>query len=123
MLLSGGLLLAFAPAIVRMFSPDPAVILLGSIVLRMVACSEPFFGLVIVIEGMLQGAGQTRRPFVFNVIGMWGVRIIGTFICTRWLNMGLIAAWGCMISHNMLLFLLFALYFHSGHWNPLERET
>ncbi len=123
MLLSGGLLLAFAPAMVRMFSPDPAVILLGSIVLRMVACSEPFFGLVIVIEGMLQGAGQTRRPFVFNVIGMWGVRIIGTFICTRWLNMGLIAAWGCMIGHNMLLFLLFALYFHSGHWNPLERET
>lgn len=123
MLLSGGLLLAFAPAMVRMFSPDPAVILLGSIVLRMVACSEPFFGLVIVIEGMLQGAGQTRRPFVFNVIGMWGVRIIGTFICTRWLKMGLIAAWGCMISHNMLLFLLFALYFHSGHWNPLERKT
>ena len=123
MLLSGGLLLAFAPAMVRLFSPDPAVILLGGIVLRMVACSEPFFGLGIVIEGMLQGAGQTRRPFVFNVIGMWGVRILGTFICTRWLGLGLISAWACMIGHNMLLFLLFALYFRSGRWNPLENEA
>ena len=123
MLISGGLLLAFAPAMVRLFSPDPAVILLGGIVLRMVACSEPFFGLGIVIEGMLQGAGQTRRPFVFNVIGMWGVRILGTFICTRWLGLGLISAWACMIGHNMLLFLLFALYFRSGRWNPLENEA
>ena len=123
MLLSGGLLLAFAPAMVRMFSPDPAVILLGSIVLRMVACSEPFFGLSIVTEGMLQGAGQTRRPFVFNVIGMWGVRILGTFICTRILGMGFVSAWGCMIGHNMLVFLLFALYYLGGRWNPLEQEV
>ena len=72
---------------------------------------------------MLQGAGQTRRPFLFNVIGMWGVRILGTFICTRWLGLGLISAWACMIGHNMLLVLLVALYFRSGRWNPLENEA
>lgn len=120
MLLSGGLLFAFAPKMVGLFSRDAAVILLGSTVLRMVACSEPFYGVSIIIEGMLQGAGRTLVPFVFNIIGMWGVRIVGTFVCTRLLGLGLVSAWGCMIGHNMLLFVLFVIYFRRGRWNPLE---
>jgi len=122
MLLSGALLFAFAPAMVSLFSRDAAVILLGSTVLRMVACSEPFYGVSIVIEGMLQGVGKTAVPFVFNVLGMWGVRIVGTFVCTRLLGLGLVSAWGCMIGHNMLLFVLFVWYYRRGRWNPLEKK-
>ena len=43
MLLSGGLLFAFAPSMMGLFSRDPAVIGLGSRVLRMVALSEPVY--------------------------------------------------------------------------------
>ena len=81
MVVTGGLLFAFAPQMVQVFSKDPKVIVLGSTVLRMVALSEPIYGVSIVLEGMLQGAGQTRAPFLFNAIGMWGVRIVGTYIC------------------------------------------
>lgn len=109
MVVSGGLLFAFAPAMAGIFTRDAAVILLGSTVLRMVACSEPFYGVSIVIEGMMQGAGRTVAPFVFNLAGMWGVRIVGTFICTQLLGMGLVSAWGCMIGHNLLLFILYTL--------------
>ena len=123
MIVSGGLLFAFAPGMVRLFSGDPAVILLGSVVLRMVACSEPFYGVSIVTEGMLQGAGRTKVPFVFNILGMWGVRIVGTFVCTRLLGMGLIAVWACMIAHNMLVFLLFLLYYRRGRWDPLRNRA
>ena len=94
-----------------------------STVLRMVACSEPFYGAFIVIEGMLQGAGQTVVPFVFNIIGMWGVRIVGTYICTQVLGMSLVAAWGCMIGHNLLLFVMYVTYFRWGHWNPLDKKS
>ena len=120
MLLSGSLLFAFAPAMAGIFSKDPAVIALGSTVLRMVACSEPFYGVSIVIEGMLQGAGKTKVPFVVNILGMWGVRILGTWICTTQLGMGLVSAWGCMIGHNLLLFALFLTYYLRGRWDPLE---
>ena len=111
MLITGSLLFAFAPQMVRLFSRDPQVIALGSRVLRMVAVSEPVYGISIVVEGMLQGAGKTKAPFVFNVIGMWGVRILGTFLFTRFLGGGLVSAWGCMIAHNILLCLLFVLYY------------
>ncbi len=111
MLVTGGLLFAFAPDMVRLFSRDARVIRLGGTVLRMVAVSEPIYGISIVVEGMLQGAGKTKAPFVFNVIGMWGVRILGTFLFTRFLGGGLVAAWGCMIAHNLLLCLLFVRYY------------
>ena len=120
MLLSGSLLFAFAPAMAGIFSRDPAVIALGSTVLRMVACSEPIYGVSIVVEGMLQGAGKTLAPFIFNICGMWGVRILGTFLCTTQLGFGLVSAWGCMIGHNMLLFALFLVYYLRGTWNPLR---
>ena len=120
MLLSASLLFAFAPTMVRLFSRDAAVIALGSTVLRMVALSEPFYGVSIVTEGMLQGAGKTKAAFAFNLCGMWGVRIVGTFLCTRLLGFGLVAAWGCMIGHNLLLFVLFTAYYRRGNWLPPE---
>ena len=110
MIISGGLLFAFAPGMVSLFSKDPEVISLGSRVLRMVALSEPFYGISVVTEGMLQGAGLTKRPFIFNVSCMWGIRILGTFICVSLLGLGLVSAWGCMIANNMTLLVLFRLY-------------
>lgn len=120
MLLSGTLLFIFAPNMMGLFSKDTGVIVLGATVLRMVAVSEPFYGVSIIIEGMMQGMGKTMLPFVFNIICMWGVRIFGTFICTQILGMGLVCAWGCMIGHNMTLFVLFLYCYFSGRWNPME---
>ena len=113
MVISGTLLFIFAKGMVSVFSKDALVIALGTTVLQMVAVSEPFYGTPIVIEGMMQGMGKTVTPFIFNIIGMWGVRIVGTFICINLLGYGLESAWGCMILHNLLLFVLFITHFFS----------
>ncbi len=118
MIVSGGLLFLFADPLVRIFSRDESVIRLGTTVLRMVAVSEPFYGVPIVVEGLMQGVGKTTAPFVYNVIGMWAVRIAGTYVCTQMLGLGLVAAWGCMIGHNMLLFVFFMYHYFSGRWDP-----
>lgn len=110
MIISGGLLFIFAEDMVKLFSDSQQVIHLGTTVLRMVALSEPFYGVSLIIEGMLQGMGNTKTPFIFNVSGMWGIRIVGTFLCINLLSMGLISAWACMIAHNLLLFVLFLGY-------------
>ena len=121
MLLSGSLLFAFAPQMMRLFSADALVISLGATVLRMVAISEPFYGVSIIIEGMMQGMGNTVLPFIFGITGMWGIRIVGTFICTQLLGLGLISAWACMIAHNLLIFILFLVCYLTGRWNPMHR--
>ena len=122
MIISGGLLFAFAPGMVSVFSRDTAVIVLGTTVLRMVALSEPFYGVSIVLEGMMQGMGKTTFPLAANVMGMWLIRIVGTFIFVKLLGFGLVAAWGCMIAHNMMLFFAFVAYYLLGKWNPEVRE-
>ncbi len=121
MVLSGGALFIFAPSLMGIFSKSGEVVALGTAVLRMVALSEPFYGVSIIVEGLMQGVGKTKLPFVFNIAGMWGMRIVGTFICTQMLSMGLVSAWGCMIAHNLLLFCLFAWCYLKGKWNPLAK--
>ena len=121
MIFSGGALFVSAPYLVSLFSKSSEVIALGATVLRMVALSEPFYGFSIINEGFLQGIGKTKLPFVFNIIGMWGIRIVGTFICTQMLGMGLISAWACMIAHNMFLFVMYLICYGRGAWNPFKR--
>ena len=122
MIVSGGLLFLLAEPMMCIFSSDPEVISLGKTVLRMVALSEPFYGVTIITEGMMQGVGNTKTPFFFNVLGMWGMRIFGTFLCL-WLlpNPTLVAAWACMIAHNFALFCMFSIYYKKGKWSPLHR--
>lgn len=120
MCFTGGMLFVSAPLLMGIFSSSDEVIALGARVLRMVAVSEPLYGVSIIVEGMMMGVGRTRTPFVYNVLGMWCVRVLGTYICTQRLGLGLTAAWGCMIAHNMLLFVLYAVSYLSGNWNPLK---
>ncbi len=120
MVISGGLLFWLSPQLMHLFSKDAQVIALGSTVLRMVAISEPFYGVPIVMEGILQGLGKTVAPFVYNVLGMWCVRIVGTYICTQLLGYGLISAWACMIAHNFLLFIMFGIHYLFGKWKNIR---
>ncbi len=121
MCISGGLLFLFAPQMMGLFSKDLQVILLGATVLRMVAVSEPFYGVSIIIEGMMQGMGNTVMPFVCNILGMWGVRILGTFLCIRLFDLGLISAWACMIGHNLMLFAVFVYMLASWRIIPAKK--
>lgn len=117
---SGGILFLAAPAFMGLFSSSGEVVAQGTAVLRMVAVSEPFYGFSIIIEGFMMGVGRTRRPFVYNIAGMWLVRIVGTFLCTQILGLGLVSAWACMIAHNLLLFVLYLFCHARGAWNPLH---
>ena len=121
MTISGSALFISAPYLCAIFSDSAEVIALGTFVLRMVALSEPPYGFSIIIEGVMQGVGKTRLPFIYNVAGMWGVRILGTFIFTVLLPGGtLVRAWGCMIAHNVLLFILFLITYIKGWYNPFR---
>ena len=120
MFTTGLLLFLFAPFLVDLFSNSPEVIKMGSTVLRMVAVSEPFFGFSIITEGFMFGVGKTKAPFIYNITGMWFIRIVSTFICTQILGFGLISVWACMIAHNMYIFFIYLIVYIRGSWNPLR---
>ena len=123
MFLSGAALFFSAEALMHVFTRDAAVITLGKRVLQMVALSEPIYGVAVILEGIFQGVGDTKSVLVYNILGMWGVRILGTWILLRRCGGGLTAAWGCMIAHNLLLGALLTARYLRGRWNPLNREA
>ncbi|MBR3928295.1 MAG: MATE family efflux transporter [Clostridia bacterium] len=123
MIFSGGCLFFGAEAIMGIFTKSKEIISVGTTVLMMVALSEPAYGIAIIIEGIFHGVGDTMSTFVYGALGMWGVRILGTFIFVILLGHGLIAAWACMIAHNLVLSVLLSIRYVRGKWNPLTCEA
>ena len=107
MLVSGLLLFALAEPVLSIFTSDREVIRLGGAVLRIVALTEPIFGLSVVIQGALSGLGKTRCQFIIESLSMWAIRILPTIICVNVFNLGLRAVWYCMISDNICKFICF----------------
>ena len=120
MILSGGCLFFGAEAIMGIFTESDDIIKVGTTVLMMVAVSEPAYGIAIIVEGIFHGVGDTLSTFVYGAVGMWGVRILGTYIFVILLGHGLVAAWACMIAHNLVLSLLLSIRYIRGKWNPLK---
>lgn len=123
MVLSGAALFFSAEILMSLFTADSAVIRLGARVLCMVAVTEPVYGVAVILEGIFQGVGDTRYAFVCNLVGMWGIRILGAYICLKHFGMGLTAAWACMIAHNIVLGSLLLLRYLRGRWNPLNQVS
>lgn len=100
-----------SPLIMKIFSNDAAVILLGAKILKIVAVSEPLFAVLIIFEGVFHGIGETRAPFLFAIFTMWGIRIFLSRICIHRFGAGLTAVWICMVADNICrCFLLLAWY-------------
>ncbi len=91
---SGILLFIFAPFMIGLLSPDPAIRELGTAVLRIEAFAEPMFAASIVASGVFRGAGDTFVPSCMNLFSMWCVRIpLSAFLAPRY---GLHGVWTAM---------------------------
>ena len=114
-LLSTALFL-FAEPIMSIFTPDQQVVELGGLALRIVAVSEPFFAVLVILEGIFSGLGDTKAPFVFSLISMWGVRLTSTWLCVVVFKLGLGSVWLCMSADNIFRFSMMMVRFLRGKW-------
>ena len=112
MVLGGVLLFIFAEPMMRIFTSSDKVAVLGAKMLRLVAFSEPFFGLMIVYEGIFYGKGQTKGIFVIETFSMWAVRIFFTYMVVNVWKMGLTEVWYCMIADNVFKALALMIYYN-----------
>lgn len=110
------LLFCFPAFMMRLFTPDPDVIALGAQVLRIVAVSEPFFAVVIILEGTFNGIGETKIPFFISIAAMWGVRIVFSWLCVCVFHLHLVSAWICMVADNLTRFACLLLWYAKGSW-------
>ena len=116
----GGLLYFAAEPMLDLFlgGRQPAVVLEGVPVLRIVAFALPFLATMNILTGALQGAGDTRWPWIIVLIGYFGLRIPLTYALTdpNWFALGLRGAWIAMFADLTLRGILVAARFLQGGW-------
>ena len=92
--------------------------------LRIVAFSMPALALSMILTGALRGAGDTRIPFLFTVVGFLGVRIPGAYVATRVLDLDLQqaiqAAWLAMVLDVTIRCWLVCARFYQGGWKKIQ---
>lgn len=100
---------------------QPEVAALGVPVLRVVAFAMPALATINVLNGALRGAGDTRWPWVFVVLGYLFVRIPLTYLLATpeaWggFGWGLYGAWIAMLADLCLRAALVTARFLHGGW-------
>ena len=120
MSVGGALMYVFAPQMIGIMSPDPAVVELGASVLRIEAFAEPMFAASIVCSGVFRGAGDTLVPSIFNFVSMWGVRLpLAALLAPR---IGLYGVWIAMAADIIVGGILFLMRLRGSGWMPTERK-
>ena len=101
MLINGIILYVCALPLMKVFTSSINAATLGARMLKIVAFTEPFFGLMIAMQGVFYGLGKTGQVFIIETFSMWGIRIIFTILCVKLWQTGLTEVWYCMIADNI----------------------
>jgi putative MATE family efflux protein len=101
--------------------------------LRIVAVGMPALAVAMILNGALRGAGDTRWPLLFSLIGFLGVRIPlaywlafeqlsmfgGTWPIDGW-NLGVVGTWYAMLVDLHVRAVLVLYRFFHGGWKRVE---
>jgi putative MATE family efflux protein len=89
MILIGITNFTLAPLIGRAFSDNQIVIDNIVYILRLMVLIEPVSAISLIITPVLQGAGDTKYPMVFTLIGIWLFRVVGIYVLVEKLDYGI----------------------------------
>ncbi len=88
--------------------------------LRLLAFFQIPLALMIIYANALRGAGDTRYPLIFTIIGMILFRLPLAYVCGITLNGGLIGAWIGMCVDMTIRALLNGIRFTRGQWQHIR---
>ncbi|MHC4178699.1 MAG: MATE family efflux transporter [Planctomycetota bacterium] len=114
-------------------SEQADVALLAAPLLQTVSLAIPALALTMILTGALRGAGDTRWPLIFSLVGMLGVRIPAAYWLafesiripgTEWIipgcDLGVLGAWCAMVTDVTLRAALVVSRFWHGGWKRVE---
>ncbi|MDB5097668.1 MAG: putative efflux protein family [Cyanobacteria bacterium RYN_339] len=116
----GLLFVALADPLAGAFTQDPGVRALAASYLRVVGLSEPFLGLVMVLNGGLQGAGATQPPLLFTFSAQICLRVPLAYGLAVLLHWGPTGVWWAFTVSIVVQATLVTTYFVRGKWKTKE---
>jgi putative MATE family efflux protein len=116
MLVLATLLYAFAPQCAAFMTRDPATIAITAQYLRINALAEPFLAVNMVLNGALQGAGDTTIPMWISIVSNWLIRLPLAWLLSLQLHYDAAGTWAAMAASIVLSSLVIAWRYQTGVW-------
>jgi len=112
--------IAWATPIAAMFSSSVEVVELTSSSIRIMSLSLPCFAMVIVLQGALRGAGDTRFPMYVNGISQLFFSLPLAWVAGYSLMLGLPGMYGAFVLDAFLRLVPTYLRFRSDRWMAIK---
>jgi putative MATE family efflux protein len=106
----------FATTIIRIFFQDPTVLSLGVTFLRIQALAFPLFGIIIMIEHIFAGAGDTMPPMVVGIFTAWVLEIPLILFMTKVMHLNQNGVWWAIVMANFIGTVIIWKWFRLGKW-------
>ena len=118
--LVGLALIATAPLVIGLFSPDAGVIAEGSRCLRVVGLGFGFYAYSIVVSQAFNGAGDTWTPTLINLGCFWlGELPLAAFLA-RGMSLGPVGAYASITAGFSVAALVSVALFRRGRWKTIR---
>lgn len=118
---AAGLVFFFAARPLTMVFTGQANVIETSVpLLKIVAVAMPAMAVTTALSGALRGAGDTRWPFAFTMIGLLGVRIPAAYALTLYFPLGIQGAWYAMVADIWIRCPLVLARFLHGGWKRID---
>ena len=110
----------WAESIVRIFNPEPGLVEIAGVFLRIQIVHYMVFGVVITLLNCLNGVGDTVIPMITTLVTLWGVQIPLAYFLPKVTNLGVYGVrWGIVIAIVMRA-ITYSVYFKLGRWKRKE---
>jgi putative MATE family efflux protein len=116
----GVLFLLLATPIVRLFTPDPAVVAMGALCLRIVSAGFLFYGYGMVVTQAFNGAGDTRTPTLLNFVCFWLIELPIGWVLAHALGLGPAGVfWAITVAFSAIA-VAGVILFRRGGWKSVK---
>lgn len=106
--------------IIRIFTQDESVIAYGVEALQIIGSGFIFYGLAMVMTQALNGAGDTKRPTIINVICFWLFQIPLAYILSESFGMKSTGVFISIPAAQVLIALMAWYFFKKGAWKKIK---
>lgn len=120
MFISGIIFYNFSELIMRLFTSDVQVVMIGSEFMRISAFFYVFIAFGVVLNRALGGAGDTVVPMLITFVSLWGYLVPAAYFMAKHTLFGLRGIWWVVATSYALNGLLTLVWFEAGRWKKAK---
>ena len=116
MVVSVGAILLWPGSIIRVFSPDSALIDIASDFLMIATAGYIMIGFVAVLMQFLSGVGDTLPPMIISILMVWVVQLPLSYLLPKVTDLGVYGIRWAIVAGTIIGAVIYIVYFRLGRW-------